>query len=168
MDAVDSMTDFNEFATDHFVARSLQANDAEALRLLTDDPAITGMVDFLSNPFDLNDALNLISSQGERDRFFGIWNSDCGLVAVAGAHLYGTERIEIGYWVGRAFHGRGYAAEIALGLIRELEARFPQRLVMAECRPENAASWAVLRKCGLVPTGADGQRVGRQVLARSK
>lgn len=162
------MTDFNEFATSRFVARSLQANDAEALRALTDDPAITEMIDFLPNPFGLDDARALISSQGERGRFFGIWNSECGLVAVAGAHLHRSERIEIGYWVGRAFHGRGYASEIALGLIRELDARYPRRQVMAECRPENAASWAVLRKCGLVPTGINGQRVGRQVLVRPR
>ncbi|WP_405054175.1 GNAT family N-acetyltransferase [Telmatospirillum sp.] len=135
---------------------------------MTDDPAITEMVDFLPNPFGLDDAMALIRSQGARDRFFGIWNSDCALVAVAGAHLQGSARIEIGYWVGRAFQGRGYASEIAPGLIRELDARYPQCQVMAECRPENAASWAVLRKCGLMPTGANGHRVGRQVLVRPK
>ena len=166
---MESLAGFGEFVTPRFLARSLFIDDAEAVKHLTDDPAITGMVDFLAQPFGMDDAIGLIKSQqGGRDRFFGIWNHEGALVAVAGAHLHGDDRIEIGYWVGRAFHGQGYATEIALALLSELEKRFQNRQLVAECRPENGASWAVLRKCGFVPAGIDGKRAGRQLLIRPK
>ncbi len=161
---MDSLQGVDIFATPRFSARALVSADAEALRILTDDRVITDAVDFLRFPFDLDQAKGLIAQQGAGDRFFGVRAADGRLVAVAGAHLREGDHIEIGYWVGCAFQGRGYATEIAQGLIAALLERFPKRRIMAECRPENAASWAVLRHCGLEPTGAAGQRPGRQIL----
>jgi RimJ/RimL family protein N-acetyltransferase len=72
--------------------------------------------------------------------------------------------MEIGYWIGGAFHGRGFATEAALGVITVLRRRFPEREVIAECRPDNKASWWVLEKIGFRPSGEAGQRPGRELL----
>lgn len=148
---------------------ALTAEDAPALQRLTDDPAITAMVHFLASPFTLADALALIGrfSTG-RDRLMGVFGRaadlEDGLIGAVGVHLHGDEAIEIGYWIARAMHGRGVAAEAARGVLGWLAADWPERQVIAECRRENIASWRLLEKLGFRPTGAAGARPGRQLL----
>jgi RimJ/RimL family protein N-acetyltransferase len=144
----------------------LRGEDAEALRLLTDDPAITGSVHFLPASFTPADAEALIRcGDGGRDCFLGAWNRDSeALIGVVGSHLRGGSQVEIGYWISSALHGHGYATEAVLGVITVLRHRFPEREVIAECRRGNAASWRVLEKVGFRPTGEAGQRPGRELL----
>ena len=145
----------------------LRHEDAEALRLLTDDPAIAGSIHFLPAPFTPADAEALIRCRDSgRDCFLGAWKRGSeALVGVVGAHLRGENQIEVGYWIGSAFHKQGYATEAALGVITVLRRRFPEREVIAECRRANAASWRVLEKLGFRLTGEAGQRLGRELLA---
>ena len=49
-------------ATERLRIAPLVQADAEAVRALTDDPAITGVVDFLPTPFTLDHARRLIGS----------------------------------------------------------------------------------------------------------
>lgn len=69
-------------------------------------------------------------------------------------------RAEIGYGIGAAYWGRGYATEGAAALCRwALENG--ARTLEAEAAPENAASMRVLEKLGFRPTretGAEGPR----------
>ncbi len=64
-------------------------------------------------------------------------------------------RVEIGYGLAESARGRGYATEAVLGLIDWLRDQ-GVREVLAECDPGNAASIAVLRRCGFAPPGEDG------------
>ncbi len=153
--------------TDRLSIKPLISADAHALQQLTDNPAITGAISFLTAPFMLADAEALIGcNRGERDCFFGIWKGDGDtLIGLIGAHLRADAEIEVGYWLGIRWHGQRYATE-ALGRLAEvLEDRFPERSIIAECRPENLASWRVLNKSGFRPTGGSGLRAGRQILA---
>lgn len=144
---------------------ALEPDDAEELRALTDDAAITEAISFLSTPFTLADAEALIRSQNHRDRFLGarLTKGDA-LIGVIGTHLHGDDSVEIGYWIGTLHQGMGYATEAAQGVAARLGDLFPGRKIIAECRPENVASWAVLTKVGFVPTGEDGKRSGRKLL----
>jgi RimJ/RimL family protein N-acetyltransferase len=161
-----TLTDLPVQETRRLRLASLRLEDAEPLRRLTDDPAITGVVHFLPAPFTSADAEALIRcGDGDRDCFIGAWNRvDGKLIGVVGAHLRGDDKVEIGYWIGRAFHGRGYATEAALGIIAILRRFFPERAVIAECRPCNKASWRVLEKIGFRASGEAGQRPGRELL----
>lgn len=163
----DSLADLSGIETARLSLRPLAPADAEALRTLTDDPAITGAVDFLAAPFTLADARNLIrSGRGGADRFFGAWTREGRtLVGVVGTHLRGTEAIEIGYWIGGSARGRGFATEGVAGLVTLLSDSFPRRTILAECRPGNVASWGLLHKLGFHDTGAEGHRPGRRQLA---
>lgn len=167
----DSLIDLPVLETARLSVAPLEARDARALRDLTDDPAITGAVDFLADPFTLEDAQALIgSARHGRDRFLGAWTRDPGrgegtaLVGVVGAHLRGEGAVEIGYWVGGAARGRGFGAEAVAATVDCLRLRFPRRTIVAECRPGNVASWGLLHKLGFRETGSDGHRPGRRQL----
>ncbi|MCJ2087089.1 GNAT family N-acetyltransferase [Methylobacterium sp. E-005] len=173
-----SLSDLPVIETARLSITALRREDAEALRRLTDDPAITAAVDFLPTPFTLQDAQDLIQS-GRRgqDRFLGAWirgaageTRGCdlaGLVGVVGTHLRGAGVIEIGYWIGGAARGRGFAFEAVSAIIGLLAGRFPDRTIVAECRPGNVASWGLLEKLGFRDTGEEGHRPGRRLLRRS-
>lgn len=164
--ARDSLADLPDLRTGRLSIGALLPEDADALRRLTDDPAITGAVDFLPDPFTLQDARDLIGcARRGRDRFLGAWSQeDHSLVGVIGTHLRGEGVVEIGYWIGGAARGRGYATEAVTGVLGLLARRFPHRTVVAECRPGNIASWGLLTKLGFHDTGDDGHRPGRRVL----
>ncbi|MGS2617018.1 GNAT family N-acetyltransferase [Micromonospora sp. LZ34] len=61
------------------------------------------------------------------------------------------ERTEVSYWIDPHRWGRGHATAALAVLLREL----PQRPVHARAAKDNAASLAVLRKCGFVVVGED-------------
>ncbi|GJD90551.1 MULTISPECIES: GNAT family N-acetyltransferase [Methylobacterium] len=162
----DTLADLPRLTTERLVIAGLVPGDAEAMRRLTDDPAITGAVDFLPDPFTLEDAHAMIASgRRGRDRFLGAWaRADRALVGVVGAHLRGEGAVEIGYWIGGAARGRGFGAEAVSGILGLLKGRFPHRTIVAECRPANTASWGLLTKLGFRDTGDDGHRPGRRVM----
>ena len=170
----DSLADLPRLETARLSITGLAPGDAQSLRRLTDDPAITEAVDFLPTPFTLRDAEDLIrrGQQGQGDRFLGAWThrgpagteAEDRLVGVVGTHLRGPGAIEIGYWIGGAARGRGFATEAASAIIDLLADRFPGRAIVAECRPGNVASWGLLHKLGFRETGEDGHRPGRRLL----
>ena len=60
--------------------------------------------------------------------------------------------VELGYWIGRDYWGRGYATEAARAVLR-LAKVLGHREVVAGHFIDNPASGAVLRKVGFAPTG---------------
>jgi RimJ/RimL family protein N-acetyltransferase len=144
----------------------LHADMAEEVRRLTDDPAVTSAVDFLPERFALSDARGLIRAASTgRDVFLGlVEREDRSLVGICGAHLRALEAIEIGYWIGGAARGQGYGAEGVGAVVAALAGAYPRRAIVAECRPENVASWQMLHKLGFRPTGDSGKRPGRQLM----
>jgi RimJ/RimL family protein N-acetyltransferase len=80
------------------------------------------------------------------------------------AHRQGTGAVEVGYWIGTAFQRRGYAFEAAEALLRQLRSATPPPRIVAECRPENRASWGLLERLGFRHGGAAGARPGRLLL----
>ena len=135
--------------------RPLGAADRDDLRRITDHPEVTGAISFLPTPFTEADAAALIAQNDTpSERFLGVRRrTDGALVGVVGAHLQTGGQIEIGYWLARDCWGRGYAAEAAGALVAALRAAFERPRIIAECRPDNAASWRVLEKLGFRPTG---------------
>ncbi|HEV2543280.1 MAG TPA: GNAT family N-acetyltransferase [Methylobacterium sp.] len=163
----DSLIDLPGLDTARLAIAPLGPEHAPALHRLTDDPAITGAVDFLPTPFTLADAEALIASgRHGRDRFLGAWSREeaAPLIGVVGAHLRGEGAVEIGYWIAGGARGRGFGTEAVLATLDCLRRCFPHRVVVAECRPGNVASWGLLHKVGFRETGADGHRPGRRQL----
>lgn len=154
---------FPEHETDRLKLRPLTIQDAETLHLLTNDPAITDNIDFLSFPFSLTDAKALIERNDEENCFIAVLEG-ANLIGVVGTHTRGDSQLEIGYWIGSAYHGHGYATEAVASVISRLQDLYRQRQITAECRIANKASWNLLNKLGFRQTGTCGKRAGRELL----
>ncbi len=160
-----SLLDLSPITTGRLAIRPLLPDDAPALRALSDDPAILAAIPFLARPFTAEAALALIAgAEAGSDRFLGVWAGPDDLAGVVGVHLRDAGQIEIGYWYGPRFWGRGYATEAAGAVIARLRSMFRDRRIVAECRPENRASWRVLENLGFSATGTAGTRPGRSLL----
>ena len=146
--------------------RLLEASDAAAFRSMTDDPAITDKIHFLSHPFTIAHARRLILGDGDgRDVFWGVWAGEPpAMIGTVGSHLRGSDAIEIGYWFACASHGRGFGTEAVGAVLQALGTVLPARDIVAECRPENEPSWRLLERLGFRPDGQDGLRAGRKRL----
>jgi RimJ/RimL family protein N-acetyltransferase len=131
----------------------LQPGDADALTELTDEPSILSIIHFLPNPFTRADAIALIAKNANgQDCFCGIWEGGA-LIGVLGVHFVapgadGAERVEIGYWLGPAARGAGYATEAAKRALAHLVEAAPERRVVAHCLPANDKSLQVLERLG--------------------
>ncbi len=77
----------------------------------------------------------------EDDRLLGI----AALARDEGA----PDRAELGYWIGRAYRGRGYATAAAGRLLTHGFERMRLGLVFARCISSNRASLRVIEKLGL-------------------
>ncbi|ARP98363.1 GNAT family N-acetyltransferase [Pseudorhodoplanes sinuspersici] len=155
-----------DIKTERLFIRQLSLADAEAFRAMTDEPAIIDAIHFLERPFTLANAEKLIgSNQDGKDCFWGVWMlGEPALLGTVGTHIRDSETIEIGYWFATAAQGRGFASEAVRGVIGALVRVYPEHLIVAECRPENVASWRLLERAGFQPDGADGNRPGRKSL----
>lgn len=71
---------------------------------------------------------------------------------------------EIGYGISPEFQGQGYATEAVRAACRWALAQPGVAAVEVETEPANAASQAVLRKVGFVPTGTVGKEGPRFIL----
>ena len=157
------LTAFPPVETERLVIRPLKMDDAFALSLLTNDPAITDVVHFLPSPFTISDAEALLASNDDANCFLGVW-SEGDLIGVVGTHAHGVDRLEVGYWIGSQFQRRGYATEAVSRVIAELGRLHPNHQITAECRIGNEGSWSLLHKLGFRPTGQRGDRPGRELL----
>ena len=79
-----------------------------------------------------------------------------GVIGSAGFGRQGDE-IEVGYWIGRRWWGRGFATEAARALVA-LAPMLGHRHLIAGHFTDNPASGRVLRKAGFVPTGRTSLR----------
>ena len=111
----------------------------------------------------------------ERDAFMTHWGSilrDASVVArtieldgvVAGnVVVFGFEgRREVGYWIGRAFWGRGVATRALSAFLHEVA----ERPIYAGVAETNVASIRVLDKCGFTAVETSGEEHAGEVLLR--
>lgn len=150
----------------------LGPTDAEALRAVTSDPAVTSVIPFLPEPFGLEQAKALLDRQQQgRDLYLGIRARVAGVVpgvregtllGVVGVHLLGAGEIEIGYWLPGRHHGQGVAGTAVPAAAAAYAQAFADRLLIAECHPDNVASRRVLARAGFRPAGRPGARPGRK------
>jgi RimJ/RimL family protein N-acetyltransferase len=161
-----SLSSLPPIETPRLSLRPCLIGDAETFQTMTNDPAITNAVEFLSYPFELADAERLIGAQGDgRDCFWGVWlNGGDEMIGTVGTHLRGPDEIEIGYWLAPKMHGHGLAGEAVGAIVATLTAAYPSRRIFAECRPANTASWRLLEKISFRADGRNGQRPGRKRL----
>ena len=134
--------------------RRLVPADAEAVAALLDDWNVVRTTSNIPFPYGRVDADGFIASVTQesvdgRVVVFAIEERLSNrLIGCVGATI-ASGTAEIGYWLGQAFWGRGYATEVVRRCLRVLFSNLAIQVVWATVLPENPASRRVLEKCGL-------------------
>ncbi|MCR6629269.1 MAG: bifunctional GNAT family N-acetyltransferase/(deoxy)nucleoside triphosphate pyrophosphohydrolase [Magnetospirillum sp.] len=151
--------------------RPLRPEDAPRLAELLDDWEVVKHTAAIPHPYTLADGESFIAAmEGKRQSGTGIAlamerSLDRQLIGVIGFGLEADGTPELGWWVGRAYWGQGYATEAARRLIRHLFADLGHASCWAAAHPDNAASRAVMDKLGMIL--ASHQRVGQPARGES-
>jgi RimJ/RimL family protein N-acetyltransferase len=153
-------------ATERLVLRAPRFDDAKAIASLVNDRRIAENTLHIPHPYDLADAESFIAKANADDgeHTFLITRGAAVLGACGIARRDGEEP-EIGYWLGVAFWGRGYATEAARGVIDHAFGDLGYHCLAGGARVSNPASRRVLEKCGFQWTGVGLYRI--QALASS-
>ncbi len=146
--------------TPRLIMRPPHREDIEDLAFIGNNREIAEMTSRMPHPYSKDDALAFIESF-ESGRYEGciyaITQTDSGRLIGMGA-VENRKRfggLEIGYWLGKPYWGRGFATEAASALV-DLAFRVTETdCVYAACRTNNPASRAVLRKQGFNFVGLD-------------
>ena len=145
--------------TPRLILRPLTAGDAELIAPLIADPEVATRTASIPYPNSLADAQSWVARVMSRDkeeaaaRVAILRRSDGAFMGVVGL-LYDAERAaELGYWMGRAFWGQGYATEAVARLLRFGFEEAALERVEAGAFADNAASIRVLEKAGYVREG---------------
>lgn len=132
------------------------AADARRLAELANDFDIARMTGSMPHPYGLDDAHAFLERVGTDDPAshaeFAI-ELDGDLIGMLGFHPMESACCELGYWLGRAYWGRGYATEAVDGALAWASRDWRRRYVMARHFSDNPASGEVLCKAGFLYTG---------------
>lgn len=146
-----------EIETRRLTLRAPRHADAAPLARLANDFAISSMTTRMPFPYGLQDARRFIEQIEDQDRrrdnTFVIEHEDEGLVGAIGFHRPDAEPLEMGYWIGRPYWGRGFATEAAQAALAWAKTDWRRRMVVAGHFADNAASGQVLVKAGFLYTG---------------
>lgn len=144
------MDDKIEIVTERLRLRPLRPADAPALVTLLNDYEVSRWLMVVPYPYGRADALDFITHLEDADPLEA-------LGIEAGGALVGVVGIgnSLGYWLGRAHHGKGYMTEAARALVDwAFTHRDGDRLTSGYFEG-NAASANVLTKLGFVPDGEE-------------
>jgi RimJ/RimL family protein N-acetyltransferase len=152
--------------TQRLVLRPPRMEDAVYIAELANDADVARMTTGVPYPYRLADAQGFIAGRGgadpTRDLPLLIEHKEFGPIGMTGFHRHPTLRLmELGYWLGHTFRGRGFATEAAKAAVAwACEAR-GRRAVLSSHFVDNPASGRVLAKAGFLYTGAVEARFSR-------
>ncbi len=146
--------------TKRLIMRPPHREDVDDLAAIGNERAIAEMTSRMPHPYSRDDAIAFIEGF-ENGRYEGciyaITETDTGRLIGMGA-VENRERfggLEIGYWLGKPYWGKGYATEAASALVDLAFRVTDTETVFAACRTNNPASRRVLEKQGFVLLGLD-------------
>jgi RimJ/RimL family protein N-acetyltransferase len=150
-----------------------QASDAPILAARAGDWEVARLTAHIPHPYGVEDAKGFVRDSREGNAagrhlrlVMTLKSGDRAAIGMIGLEP-GAEKFDLGYWLGRAFWGQGFAAEAAGAIIDAFFLVTKARALTAAALPENAASQAVLRSVGFQPVGeapAPGRHAGAKAL----
>jgi len=156
-----------DIAAERLRLRPVTLEDAAPMARLADDLDIARMTTSIPYPFHVADAERFISRMAAADRareaLFGVELPAEGLIGVLGLHPNDQDRVEVGYWLGRPYWGRGYMTEAVERVLLWAREEWGRAILASGHFSDNPASAAVLIKAGFLYTG---ERRARFSLAR--
>jgi 8-oxo-dGTP diphosphatase len=152
--------------TERLLLRTYGQDDAPYIAVLLDDPVMADFLMVTPQPFVEFDARQMVKAAWRRlttGRGFDllIVAKDGGAVlggVGVGLHDEAT-RAELGFWIGRAHWGHGYATEATSRMVGFARDALGVARVTATVGEGNAASRRVLDKLGFIETGRGERKV---------
>jgi RimJ/RimL family protein N-acetyltransferase len=147
--------------TARLLLRAPLADDAKAIAALANDNRIAQNLLRHPHPYTLQDAETFIASVNRpgSETAFLITDRADNLLGACGIAKLDGETPELGYWLGVAHWGKGYATEAARAVIDHAFADLGCDTLLAGARVSNPASRRVLEKCGFQWTGVGLYRI---------
>jgi RimJ/RimL family protein N-acetyltransferase len=143
--------------TRRLTLRAPLPTDAPRLARLCNNPDIARMTATMPTPYRIEDAEAFVSRCAEADPRqhapFLIELDDEGVVGGLGFHVKGEGPVEVGYWIGAPYRGRGLASEALAGAMAWAGRGWRRRVVAAGHFSDNPASGVVLCRAGFLYTG---------------
>ena len=139
-----------ELDDDAIILRRYTRDDVPALTALCQDPDVQYRID-LPIPYHEADALAYVSSV-ETTRGI-VAARDGELIGSIGWRMVDQQNVQIGYWVGAPFRGRGVATRALRLLSRWALTELGTGRVQLLAEPDNHASQRVAEKAGFVREG---------------
>jgi RimJ/RimL family protein N-acetyltransferase len=144
-------------ATDRLRLRKPRRTDAAKIAQYANDFDVARMTTGMPYPYGLDHADGFLERvdnyNSDEAAIFVIDHPEEGAIGVMGFDAARTGEMEIGYWLGRPFWGRGYATEAANGALVWAHKTWKRRFVKAGHFSDNPASGRVLCKAGFLYTG---------------
>jgi RimJ/RimL family protein N-acetyltransferase len=147
----------DEIRTERLTLRAPVTGDVEAITRLCGDYAIASMTSRMPHPYAESDArlfVQLVSRQDRaRERTFMIEHEGYGAIGCVGFHKAAGAPLEVGYWIGKPYWGRGFATEAMAGALHWASEDWNRRTIASGHFAGNNASANVLIKSGFLYTG---------------
>ena len=147
--------------TERLLLRAPRETDAKAVAASINDRRIAENTLRIPHPYALKDAQAFIAAANASDGevAFLITSRDGDVLGGCGLATRDGAAPEIGYWLGLAFWGQGYATEAARAVIDHAFVEIGYDALVAGARVSNPASRRVLEKCGFQWTGVGLYRI---------
>ena len=136
---------------DRLTLRAPTMADAPALHQLANNKSIHKFLSALPFPYTRAHAIDFITklARAKNEHAFAITTPDDDLVGVIAWHLDREIGLELGYWIGEPFWGKGYAT-LAVSLLINATQKFGHRKFFARAMTGNPGSIRVLEKSGFI------------------
>jgi len=147
--------------TKRLALRAPQLEDAKTVAMLANDRRIAENTARIPHPYREADATSFIAAanKADGDAVFLITLRDGTIAGACGIARTQDDVPELGYWLGVAHWGKGYATEALHAVIDYAFADLGHDALQAGARVTNPASRRVLEKCGFQWTGVGLYRI---------
>lgn len=148
--------------TERLILRAPRPEDLDRCAELLGDYEVAKMLSRVTYPYDLEQGRAYLALSAER---WSNWQEaeelgfqiDCDDRMIGGVSFKKLrETPEIGYWLGRAYWGKGYMSEAVQAVVAWLFENTDHQLVACEAMTDNPASLGVARKLGFREVGEVG------------
>jgi RimJ/RimL family protein N-acetyltransferase len=146
-------------ATARLVLRAPRRGDVKAIATLVNDRRIAANTARIPHPYAIEDAEQFIAAVNKRE------GEACFVIMLDGAPIgicsvdLRENGPELGYWLGVAYWGHGFATEAVRALIDHAFGDLEHETLISGARVNNPASRRVLEKCGFQWTGVQLTRI---------
>jgi len=150
------MKAYPTLTTDRLILRKFEETDASIVKMLAGDYEIAKMTLNIPHPYEIQMAESWIAThQQEYDDDMGVvfamvnpeYDDLVGAIGLTITQRF--NRAELGYWVGKAHWGRGYATEASLEILKYAFEELKINKITATHMTRNPASGRVIKKIGM-------------------